>query len=70
MLEKPPVVVFKTERSQPVPYAAAAVVFGVILRMERVQRQAVAEDPTVALDVDEDTFRITVDVNQVGLNSA
>lgn len=64
MLEKPPTLLFSEPGMLPVPYAIAAVVFGVILRMERVQRQAVAEDPAVATDADEDTFRITVDVNQ------
>ena len=35
------------------PYAVAAVAFAIILRMERVQRQAVAEDPAVPTDADE-----------------
>lgn len=66
MLEKPPHLMFTTPGTYCVPYAIAAVAFGVILRMERVQRQAVAEDPAVPVDADEDVFRITVDVNQDG----
>mmetsp|Transcript_18082 Transcript_18082/g.37879 ORF Transcript_18082/g.37879 Transcript_18082/m.37879 type:complete len:529 (-) Transcript_18082:247-1833(-) len=66
MLEKPPRLMFTTPGTFWVPYAVAAVAFAIILRMERVQRQAVAEDPAVPTDVDEDVFRITVDVNQDG----
>jgi len=66
MLEKAPHLVFTEPNTFCVPYAIAAVAFGIILRMERVQRQAVAEDPAVPMDADEDVFRITVDVNQDG----
>ena len=70
MLEKPPNLIFTEPGTYCVPYAIATVAFGVILRMERIGRQAVAEDPAVPLDADEDVFRITVDVNQDGTDGA
>lgn len=62
MLDKPPQTL--SEDHVWLPYAVGAAAWAVVMYLERVQRQRVAEDPAVRTRADDDVIRITVDVSE------